>query len=133
MLVGMGPIHKTFHENASTGEDIVDGMAAEQVATGGTKGDSSSAIFWGMEAENRRLRDQLGSVQKRLGEKDSIISQLMKRIGDLESKHTGSIGGGVGGQQQHVGTTPSFASHQPLQHNNLTATPLSLSTSFHSA
>ncbi|KAL7483377.1 hypothetical protein ACHAW6_009028 [Cyclotella cf. meneghiniana] len=45
----------------------------------------TSAFSSGVENENRRLREQIGSMQKKLDEKDAIISQLMKRIGDLEN------------------------------------------------
>lgn len=48
-------------------------------------GMAKSAFSPGVEAENRRLRDQLTSMQQKLDEKDAIISQLMKRISDLEA------------------------------------------------
>ena len=48
-------------------------------------GMGGSAFSPGVEAENRRLRDQLSTVQQKLDEKDAIISQLMKRISDLEA------------------------------------------------
>ena len=45
----------------------------------------SSAIESTAETENKRLREELSSMSKRVEEKDAIISQLMKRIADLES------------------------------------------------
>jgi hypothetical protein len=39
-----------------------------------------------MDAENRRLREILGSTMVELTEKDAIIGQLVKRIGDFEAK-----------------------------------------------
>ena len=38
-----------------------------------------------LESENTRLREKLSIMSKRVEEKDAIISQLMKRIADLES------------------------------------------------
>lgn len=52
---------------------------------GHSNGIGKSAFLPGVENENRRLREQIGAMQKKLEEKDAIISQLMKRIGDLES------------------------------------------------
>ncbi|KAL7466471.1 hypothetical protein ACHAXS_006774 [Conticribra weissflogii] len=48
-------------------------------------GVAKSAFSPGVESENRRLRDQLASMQQKLDEKDAIISQLMKRISNLEA------------------------------------------------
>ncbi|EJK73121.1 hypothetical protein THAOC_05274 [Thalassiosira oceanica] len=45
----------------------------------------SSALESTLENENARLREQLSTMSKRVEEKDAIISQLMKRIADLES------------------------------------------------
>ena len=47
-----------------------------------------SAFSSGVEHENRRLREKMGMMQKKLEEKDAIISQLMKRIADLENSRT---------------------------------------------
>jgi hypothetical protein len=46
-----------------------------------------SAFSTRVENENRRLREQLNAAQKKVEEKDAIISQLMKRIADLEHSH----------------------------------------------
>eukprot|EP01082_Thalassiosira_pseudonana_P002975 g3710.t1 g3710 contig12:2624319-2626748(-) len=51
----------------------------------GNNNAAGSAFSPAMHSENRRLREQLIAMQKKLEEKDGIISQLMKRIGDLES------------------------------------------------
>ncbi|KAL3790610.1 hypothetical protein ACHAWO_008090 [Cyclotella atomus] len=55
-----------------------------------------SAFSSGVENENRRLREQLNAARKKLEEKDAIISQLMKRIADLEhTTNTSSSAGEV--------------------------------------
>lgn len=51
------------------------------------RGIGLSAFSSGVENENRRLREQLNAAQKKVEEKDAIISQLMKRIADLEHSH----------------------------------------------
>ena len=55
---------------------------------GNSNGTGRSAFSPGVENENRRLREQIGGMQKKLEEKDAIISQLMKRIGDLENSES---------------------------------------------
>ena len=70
LLVG-GPIYETASMEAA---DAAFGI-----------GTSTGAFSSGAESENRRLREQLGNMTKKLEEKDAIISQLMKRIGDLEA------------------------------------------------
>ena len=76
MLVG-SPIHETASSEESGMLGV--GQQSNNMVV------APSAFSPGIEAENRRLRDQLTSVTQRLEEKDAIISQLMKRIGDLES------------------------------------------------
>jgi len=89
MLIG-GPIH----EAASFKSDPLDNV----VGVGG----GSSAFSPGVEAENRRLREQVGTMAQKLEEKDAIISQLMKRIADLEMNNSAARGAA---QAQHVNTT----------------------------
>jgi len=89
MLIG-GPIH----EAASFKSDQLDNV----VGVGG----GSSAFSPGVEAENRRLREQVGTMAQKLEEKDAIISQLMKRIADLEMNNSAARGAA---QAQHVNTT----------------------------
>ncbi|KAL3809710.1 hypothetical protein ACHAXA_009404 [Cyclostephanos tholiformis] len=54
----------------------------------GGPGAGLSAFSSGMEVENRRLRELLGIMTQKLEEKDAIVSQLMKRIGDLEAMNS---------------------------------------------
>lgn len=79
MLIG-GPIPESY-SSSSSALDAENNVAGDIV--GGTLAEVS-AFSSGVEAENRRLREELGKCTQRLDEKDAIISQLMKRIGDLE-------------------------------------------------
>jgi hypothetical protein len=67
-----------------------------------------SAFSSGFENENRRLREQIGVMQKKLDEKDAIISQLMKRIGDLES----STRANDADKSSHSGASNSYSMDQ---------------------
>jgi hypothetical protein len=81
MLIG-GPIPESCSESSSAGEVVMTVGGGDIVGSG--PGIGISAFSSGVEADNRRLREQLGKLTQRLDEKDAIISQLMKRIGDLE-------------------------------------------------
>jgi len=73
-------------------------------------GMAKSAFSPGVEAENRRLRDQLMNMQQKLDEKNAIISQLMKRISDLEANR---------GMQQDSSAMSALWEHsQPAFHTN---------------
>jgi len=132
LLVG-GPIL----ENASSHNSVAKNNIGGGVEHVGGAIVGSSAFSPGMEAENRRLREQLGSTKKRLEEKDAIISQLMKRIGDLETMNSSAARGEA--QAHRVNKNTSFAKmeSQSSPHNNhggsLLNTPSTVSTSLHSA
>ncbi|KAL7437004.1 hypothetical protein ACHAXH_003044 [Discostella pseudostelligera] len=74
-----------------------------------------SAFSPRLEVENQRQREQLSAMARKLEEKDAIISQLMKRISDLESKNASSARGPT--PEYHVNTeglaTPSSISAMP--------------------
>lgn len=74
-----------------------------------------SAFSSRLEVENQRQREQLSAMARKLEEKDAIISQLMKRISDLESKNASSTRGPT--LEYHVNTeglaTPSSISAMP--------------------
>ena len=81
MLIG-GPIPESCSRSSSVDEGVLNVCGGDIVGSG--PGMGMSAFSSGVDTENRRLRDQLGKLTQRLDEKDAIISQLMKRIGDLE-------------------------------------------------
>lgn len=81
MLIG-GPIPESCSRSSSVDEVVMNVGGGDNVGSG--PGIGISAFSSGVDTENRRLRDQLGKLTQRLDEKDAIISQLMKRIGDLE-------------------------------------------------
>ena len=74
-----------------------------------------SAFSPRLEVENQRQREQLNTMAKKLEEKDAIISQLMKRISDLESMNASSARATT--LEYHVNTeglaTPSSLSAAP--------------------
>ena len=115
MLIG-GPIHETLSFNSSQFDNNV-GLGTPRSGRGGLSAFSSGVG----DAENRRLREQLSLMKKKLEEKDAIISQLMKRIGDLELNNSTTTK-----QTHHVNT--SFNMEQSNPHGGL-ATPSSASTS----
>eukprot|EP00804_Cyclotella_cryptica_P026957 CCRYP_014776-RA/>CCRYP_014776-RA protein AED:0.41 eAED:0.89 QI:0/0/0/1/1/1/2/0/198 len=53
--------------------------------SGGSQRLGHLGLSSGVENENRRLREQISAMQKKLDKEDAIIFQLMKRIGDLEN------------------------------------------------
>lgn len=78
-------------------------------------GERLSAFSPRLEAENQRQREQLGSMARKLEEKDAIISQLMKRISDLESMN---ISGARGAKLEYtinteIAAPPSSVSTLP--------------------
>lgn len=77
-----GPIPESCSRSSSVDEVVMNVGGGDNVGSG--PGIGISAFSSGVDIENRRLRDQLGKLTQRLDEKDAIISQLMKRIGDLE-------------------------------------------------
>jgi len=121
MLVG-GPIPEC---TSSTSSRNMNGQVRTGLGSGsGLIGSGSAFTSPGMESENLRLREQLGSLKKKLEEKDAIISQLMKRIGDLENRNT-TVGMSVA-QAHQVNT-----SLEPQNMGVITA-PSTVSTSLHS-
>ncbi|KAL7545709.1 hypothetical protein ACHAWF_009060 [Thalassiosira exigua] len=127
LLVG-GPIYETYEM----------GSAGSSPRRGGPIGagqplaviPSSSAFSSGIESENRRLREQVDEMKKKLEEKDAIISQLMKRIGDLETMNSDPS---RLSRDRPLDDTSSHHSQQSHLSRNLVATPSSVSTSLHSA
>lgn len=111
MLVG-GPIN----ESTSTSSSPLMGSGGPQQIIG----TSSGAFSSGREAENRRLREQLGSMERKLEEREAIISQLMKRIGDLERSQA---------KAHHVNASSFNTDSQSHQSHNIMATPSSVSSS----
>jgi hypothetical protein len=81
MLIG-GPIPESCSRSSSVDEVVMNVGGDDIVGSG--PGNRISAFSSIVDTENRRLREQLGKLTQRLDEKDAIISQLMKRIGDLE-------------------------------------------------
>jgi len=81
MLIG-GPILESCSRSSSVDEVVMNVGGDDIVGSG--PGNRISAFSSIVDTENRRLREQLGKLTQRLDEKDAIISQLMKRIGDLE-------------------------------------------------
>ena len=61
-----------------------------------------SAFSPRLEIENQRQREQLSSMARKLEEKDAIISQLMKRISDLELMNSSPARGST--LEYHVNT-----------------------------
>ncbi len=76
------PIPESYSASSSVVESGISKMGSGMF--GGT-GTGLSAFSPGLDVENRRLRELLGSMTQKLEEKDAIVSQLMKRIGDLEA------------------------------------------------
>ncbi len=92
-----------------------------------------SAFSPRLEVENQRQREHLSTMARKLEEKDAIISQLMKRISDLESMNASSARATT--REYHVNTegltTPSSLSAAPhsvgARSNESTGDPFAMS------
>lgn len=135
MLVG-GPIQEIY-ETASTGSSPHPGVGigggnAQGVGSGeigAGQNLNSSAFSSGRDLENRRLREELSAMNKRMEEKDAIISQLMKRIGDLESMNRSTV---MQAQQHHHPVNPKPSFTMDPASNALVTVPSSTSISLRS-
>ena len=97
-----GPIPESCSANSS----VVDPGSNMGSGIIGGYGAGLSALSLGMEAENQHLRELIGSMTQKLEEKDAIISQLMKRIVDLETMNGSAARGAALANTYSVDQSP---------------------------
>jgi hypothetical protein len=105
------PIPESYSANSSVVDSGINNMGSG--IFGGT-GAGLSAFSSGMEVENRRLRELLGSMTQKLEEKDAIVSQLMKRIGDLEAMISSSARSALANRSFSTDQSPRLSYHTAL-------------------
>lgn len=102
-----GPIPESYSANSS----VVDPGSNMGSGIIGGYGAGLSDFSPGMEAENQHLRELIGLMTQKLEEKDAIISQLMKRIGDLETMNGSAARGAALANTHSVDQSPRGGHH----------------------